>query len=116
MVGAIRVKRIYEPVDAEDGKRVLVDRIWPRGISRQRAALDAWMPEVAPSHELRTWFAHEPERWTEFQARYRTELAAGPHLDALAALADPGPLTLLYSARDTIHNQAVALATMLSVV
>jgi len=113
MTAAIRIKRIYEPVDSDDGRRVLVDRIWPRGISRERAALDAWMPDVAPSNELRAWFAHDPDRWDEFQARYRVELARNPHLDELAALADRGPLTLLYSARDTDHNQAVALAAVL---
>jgi len=113
-VRTVRVKRIYDPVDPEDGSRVLVDRVWPRGVSRQRAALDAWVPELAPSTELRKWFAHDPQRWAEFQTRYRTELVDSPHLMELSALADSGPLTLLYSARDTNHNQAVALAKMLS--
>ena len=109
----VRVKRIYEPVEPGDGHRVLVDRIWPRGISRERAALDAWMPEVAPSTELRKWFGHDPERWLEFQARYRRELADNPVVADAAALAGRGTLTLLYSARDTEHNQAVALAAIL---
>ncbi len=109
----MRVKRIYEPVADDDGQRILVDRIWPRGISRARAALDAWMPDVAPSNELRKWFAHDPLRWEEFQSRYRAELANSPHVDELAALGAAAPLTLLYSARDTEHNQAVALASIL---
>jgi uncharacterized protein YeaO (DUF488 family) len=109
----VRIKRIYEPVEADDGQRVLVDRIWPRGVSRDRAALDQWMPEVAPSNELRKWFAHDPLRWDGFQTRYGLELAGSPHLEELVALAEAAPLTLLYSARDTEHNQAVALASIL---
>ena len=109
-MASARVKRIYEPVEADDGQRVLVDRIWPRGISRARAALDAWMPEVAPSNQLRTWFAHDPERWEEFQARYRNELADNSHLAELAALRALAPL---YSARDTERNQAVVLRLIL---
>jgi uncharacterized protein YeaO (DUF488 family) len=113
MSTSVRVKRIYEPIDADDGHRVLVDRMWPRGITRERAALDAWMPEVAPSTELRKWFGHDPERWPEFQARYRAELADNPRIAELAAIAARETLTLLYSARDTSHNQAVALAAIL---
>ena len=113
-MAAVGVKRIYEPVDDDDGQRVLVDRIWPRGLSRARAALDAWMPDVAPSNELRKWFAHDPERWDDFQVRYRSELADNPHVEDLAALAAGGSLTLLYSARDTERNQAVVLASILN--
>ena len=109
----MRVKRIYEPVEADDGQRILVDRIWPRGISRARAALDAWMPDVAPSNELRKWFDHDPLRWEEFQSRYRSELIDNARVDELGALATTAPVTLLYSARDTEHNQAVALASIL---
>jgi uncharacterized protein YeaO (DUF488 family) len=112
-MAAVGVRRIYEVVEADDGKRVLVDRIWPRGVSRDRARLDVWMPEVAPSHELRKWFDHTPERWVEFQARYRAELVDNPHLDELEVLKAAGPVTLLYSARDTEYNQAVALAAVL---
>lgn len=112
-MAAVAVKRIYDVVEEDDGKRVLVDRIWPRGVSRDRARLDVWMPEVAPSHDLRKWFGHTPERWVEFQARYRAELLHSPHLDELAALTAAGPVTLLYSARDTERNQAVALAAIL---
>ena len=114
MATSVRVKRIYEPIGTDDGHRVLVDRMWPRGIARERAALDAWMPEVAPSTELRKWFAHDPERWPEFQARYRAELLNNPLIPELAAIAARGTLTLLYSARDTNHNQAVALAAILN--
>jgi uncharacterized protein YeaO (DUF488 family) len=110
---AVRVKRIHEDVESADGQRILVDRLWPRGISRDRAELAAWMPEVAPSHELRRWFNHDPERWIEFQARYRTELVGSEHVDELEALIAAGPVTLLYSARDMEHNQAVALAAIL---
>jgi uncharacterized protein YeaO (DUF488 family) len=113
MVERIRVKRIYEPAVTGDGQRILVDRIWPRGVSRGRAELDEWMPEVAPSAELRQWFGHDPARWDEFRARYRSELVDNPHRDHLADLAAAGPVTLLYSARDTSHNQAVALASFL---
>jgi uncharacterized protein YeaO (DUF488 family) len=116
MSSSVRVKRIYEPIDADDGHRVLVDRMWPRGVARERAALDAWMPEVAPSTELRKWFAHDPERWPEFRARYAAELVNNPRVAELAAIAARGTLTLLYSARDTSHNQAVALASVLDAV
>jgi len=116
MSSSVRVKRIYEPIDADDGHRVLVDRMWPRGVARERAALDAWMPEVAPSTELRKWFAHDPERWPEFRARYAAELVNNPRVAELAAIAARGTLTLLYSARDTNHNQAVALASVLDAV
>jgi uncharacterized protein YeaO (DUF488 family) len=111
----IRVKRIYEPKAAADGCRVLVDRIWPRGLTRDAAAIDHWFKEVAPSTKLRTWFGHRPERWVEFARRYRAELrdaAVQPQLRELAALA-AGPLTLLYSARDQEHNQALVLAQVL---
>jgi len=110
----VAVKRIYEQAEEGDGQRILVDRIWPRGVSRARAALDAWMPEVAPSNELRKWFGHDPERWDEFRVRYRAELADSPHLEQLAAMVTTSPATLLYSARATEHNQAVALASILA--
>jgi len=116
MSSSVRVKRIYEPIDVDDGHRVLVDRMWPRGVAREGAALDAWMPEVAPSTELRKWFAHDPERWPEFRARYAAELVNNPRVAELAAMAARGTLTLLYSARDTDHNQAVALASVLDAV
>lgn len=110
---SIRVKRIYEPPEPDDGRRVLVDRIWPRGMSHERAALEAWMPDVAPSDELRKWYDHEPARWDEFQARYRAELVGNPHVDELTELTRGHTVTLLFSARDTERNQAVALAAFL---
>jgi len=112
-VAPVRTKRVYEPADPADGRRVLVDRIWPRGVSRERADVDAWMPEVAPSTDLRKWFGHDPARWDEFQTRYRAELADNPDVDQLAALMGDGPLTLVYSARDTEHNQALVIASVL---
>jgi uncharacterized protein YeaO (DUF488 family) len=110
----IRLKRAYEPPSPEDGTRVLVDRLWPRGVRKSEAAIDCWLKEVAPSSELRRWFGHDPARWEEFERRYRAELSARPELlDRLRALAERGILTLVYSAHDEEHNQAVALRGML---
>lgn len=107
----IRLKRAYDAPAAEDGYRVLVDRLWPRGVSREDAALDRWMREVAPSDELRTWFDHDPEKWVEFRRRYEDELdAREDNLVFLRQKAEAGTLTLVYGARDTEHNQAVVLA------
>jgi uncharacterized protein YeaO (DUF488 family) len=111
----IRVKRVYEPESPEDGYRVLVDRLWPRGLSKEEARVDLWLREVAPSTELRKWFAHDPGRWEEFSDRYRRELAEHP--DLLKHLRDlesrEGTLTLLFGARDPAHNQARVLAEVL---
>ena len=110
----IRLKRAYEPAAAADGYRVLVDRLWPRGLSRERAGLDEWDKELAPSTELRQWFSHEPSRFAEFRRRFCQEL--GEHRPALARLrqrAREGTLTLVYSAKDTDHNDAVVLAEVL---
>ena len=110
----IRLKRAYEPPSPEDGTRVLVDRLWPRGVRKAEAAIDCWLKEIAPSSELRRWFGHDPSRWEEFRRRYRAELSARPELlDKLRALAEQGTLTLVYAARDEDHNQAVALRGML---
>ena len=112
----LRVKRIYDPPEPSDGYRLLVDRLWPRGVSRERAALDAWMKEIAPSTELRRWFGHEPSRWQEFKRRYGLELDTNPELVAeIQALIRNQQVTLLYSARDRDHNQAVALVEYLKV-
>lgn len=106
----LRVKRIYEPPESADGYRVLVDRIWPRGVSRQHANLDEWLKDIAPDSELRRWFNHRPDRWNEFQRRYRRQLARKQEMvEDLRARAKAGTMTLLYSARNTLHNQAVAL-------
>jgi uncharacterized protein YeaO (DUF488 family) len=112
----VRSKRVYEAPAADDGHRVLVDRLWPRGLSKARAHLDEWRRDLAPSTELRRWFGHDPNRWTEFERRYRQELAIPERqeaLEALAHLAAAGPLTLLYAARDTEHNEARVLAALL---
>jgi uncharacterized protein YeaO (DUF488 family) len=110
----ITLKRAYDPPAAGDGYRVLVDRLWPRGVSREDAKLDEWARELAPSTELRRWFGHDPERFEEFRRRYREELAQ--HADELEELRDRarrGPLTLVFGARDTEHNDAIVLAELL---
>lgn len=110
----IRLKRIYEPPTSSDGYRVLVDRLWPRGLSRERAKLDEWNRELAPSTELRRWFGHETSRFPEFRSRFKEEL--GAHRPALARLrrrARAGVLTLVYAAKDTDHNHAIVLAEAL---
>jgi uncharacterized protein YeaO (DUF488 family) len=110
----IRVKRVYEPPARSDGRRFLVDRLWPRGIAKAALATVVWLREVAPSHELRKWFHHEPERWAEFQRRYRAELAARPEAwRLLLEAARDGDVTLLFSARDLDRNNAVALQAFL---
>ena len=111
----IRVKRIYEDPDPADGTRILVDRLWPRGVSKEEARLDRWLKEIAPSHELRKDFGHDPERWDEFVEAYAEELDRMPtRVAELRDLARRGTVTLLYSARDTRHNQAVGLADYLN--
>ena len=106
----IQVKRVYDPPAKSDGFRVLVDRVWPRGVSKSAAAVDLWMKEIAPSAELRIWFGHDPEKWTEFRKRYRAELRdRKAELAELRAHARRGHLTLVFGARDTEHNQAVVL-------
>ncbi|MER8843694.1 MULTISPECIES: DUF488 domain-containing protein [Mesorhizobium] len=107
----IAVKRVYETPGQADGQRVLVDRIWPRGVAKKDAALTLWLKEIAPSDALRKWFGHEPARWAEFQKRYRGELDANEKTVAqLRAMLGHGKVTLLYGAHDEAHNNAVALA------
>ena len=107
----LRTKRAYEPPAASDGKRILVDRIWPRGVSKEAAEVEAWFRDLAPSDELRKWFGHDPALWTEFQRRYARELDEGPDgLEELIALVRESPrVTLVFGARDEEHNNAVAL-------
>lgn len=110
----IRIKRTYDPAEPRDGRRFLVERLWPRGMKKESLIMEAWLKEVAPSTELRTWFGHQPERWTEFQKRYRQELRANP--DAWRGLLEAskrGAVTLLYSAHDTEHNGAIVLRDFL---
>jgi uncharacterized protein YeaO (DUF488 family) len=110
----IRLKRVYEPAAPSDGYRVLIDRLWPRGVSTLRADLDQWEREISPSAELRTWFGHEPERFQEFRRRYEQELREQrPRLSELRRRAREGTLTLVYSAHDPEHNDAVVLAEVL---
>jgi uncharacterized protein YeaO (DUF488 family) len=110
----VRIKRVYEEPDDGDGYRVLIDHVWPRGVSKERARLDEWARELAPSDELRRWFDHVPERFDEFRARYREELAAhGDKLDELRRRARSGPVTIVYAARDTEHNNAAVLAELI---
>jgi uncharacterized protein YeaO (DUF488 family) len=111
----VRTKRVYEPATRDDGVRVLVDRVWPRGIRKEDAHLVEWRKEVAPSTALRQWFNHDPARWEAFRERYAAELETHPEdLAALRALARGKRLTLVYSARDTEHNQAVVLQQLLT--
>jgi uncharacterized protein YeaO (DUF488 family) len=113
-MGKILVKRVYEPVAKSDGFRVLVDRLWPRGLSKNDAHIDLWLREVGPSTTLRKWFNHDPARWVEFQRRYHAELKEKPALlTTIRARAKTHPVTLLYSAKDEQHNQAVALRSVL---
>ncbi len=110
----VALKRAYETPSVEDGFRVLVDRLWPRGVSRDEARIDLWLKDVSPSAELRKWFGHDPARWSEFQRRYRTELENGTALDELRALARKHHVTLVYSARDEEHNNAVVLQQLIA--
>jgi uncharacterized protein YeaO (DUF488 family) len=108
--GPLRIKRVYDPPAEEDGTRVLVDRVWPRGITKERAAADVWLKEIAPSTALRKRFGHDPQKWATFQADYRAELDANEeNVRRLAELAAEGTVTLVYGARDTTHNQAAVL-------
>jgi uncharacterized protein YeaO (DUF488 family) len=110
----VRLKRAYEPAERSDGYRVLIDRIWPRGVSKEEAHLDEWAHELAPSSELRRWFDHDPARFEEFRRRYSGELGpASRKLSELRRRARTGTLTLVYGARDTEHNDAVVLADLL---
>jgi uncharacterized protein YeaO (DUF488 family) len=107
---SIAIKRVYEPVSATDGYRILVDRLWPRGLSKDHAAVDLWLKDIAPSTELRRWFGHDPSKWDEFRRKYSAELAT--HAEDVAQirkLAKRRRVTLVYGARDTEHNDAVVL-------
>ncbi len=110
----IRLKRVYEPPASDDGKRILVDRLWPRGIRKEAAAVALWARDLAPSTALRRWFGHDPARWPEFQQRYAAELSL--HLDLIKRVRDmarKGRVTIVYAARDELHNDAVVLRSVL---
>lgn len=113
----VSIKRVYDPPEATDGVRVLIDRLWPRGLSHERAQIDHWLKELAPSSELRTWFGHDPARFAEFRRRYLIEIEGSPAAqEALAqirSLAAKGTVTMVYGARDTEHNDAVVLLELL---
>ncbi len=112
MPSTVRIRRVYEEASTGDGLRILVDRLWPRGLSKEAARVDRWMKEVAPSTQLRKWFNHDPDRWPEFQKRYARELDESADLvSELVALARQGEVTLVFGAKDEQHNQAVALAS-----
>lgn len=110
----LKLKRAYEPAAPGDGYRILIDRLWPRGVSKEEASLDDWMKEIAPSADLRKWFGHDPSRWREFGRRYRAELLAHTEdLDRIRNLAKRRRVTLVYAARDEQHNDAVILQNVL---
>ena len=110
----MKIKRAYAPAEAADGYRILVDRLWPRGISKEKAKIDLWLKSVAPSNELRKWFGHDPERFAEFDRRYRAELAESGALDELRAVLREHPdASLLFAAHDEAHNNAVVLKELL---
>jgi uncharacterized protein YeaO (DUF488 family) len=115
VVFLIKTKRVYDLPAEEDGFRILVDRLWPRGMSKQKAKLDLWLKEIAPSDELRSWFSHEPEKWEEFQVRYRKELTEKQTLlnQVRQIEKEKGTVTLVYSARDTERNNAAVLKAAL---
>lgn len=111
----LRIKRIYEPADDGDGKRILVDRLWPRGISKNDAHIDAWLKDIAPSAELRRWFDHDPKKWDEFRRRYQDELKKNSKaVEELREQIGPSTATLLYGARDTEHNNAIVLMNFIT--
>ena len=111
----IRLKRAYERPELEDGTRILVDRLWPRGLTKEKAAIDLWLKEVAPSTELRKWFRHDPKKWRNFRSRYRTELKQhSAALQLIKRKAKEGVVTLIYGARDQEHNEAIVLQEILT--
>jgi uncharacterized protein YeaO (DUF488 family) len=111
----IQIKRVYEKSDAKDGFRILVDRLWPRGLTKEKAAADLWLKDIAPSTELRKWFNHDPEKWKEFQKKYQKELKENK--EAVSVLKEhlkQGPVTLLYAAKDEVHNEADVIKNFVS--
>ena len=111
----IHIKRVYEKPSKEDGTRILVDRLWPRGLTKEKAAIDLWLKKIAPSTELRKWFDHDPDKWKEFQKRYRAELKKNKEEALLLKeQAKRGTVTLLYGAKDEEHNEALVLKELLS--
>lgn len=111
---SVRTKRVYEPSSRDDGFRVLIDRLWPRGLPKEKAAIDEWARDLAPSDQLRRWFAHRPERFPEFERRYVDELRRhADHISALRRRARSGTVTIVYAARDSVHSNAAVLAPII---
>ncbi len=113
----VATKRVYEEPAPDDGERVLIDRLWPRGLTKEKAHVDLWLKDIAPSRDLRTWFGHEPAKFDEFRRRYEAELAQEPARSALATLREQcvrGPVTLVYAAHDSAHSNAAVLRELLS--
>ena len=111
----IRIKRIYDKPDNKDGRRILVDRLWPRGIKKENARIDLWLKDIAPSNKLRKWFSHDPDKWNEFRKNYKEELKNKPELlKQLNEESGKGDITLLFSAKDTEYNNAVVLKGVLA--
>jgi uncharacterized protein YeaO (DUF488 family) len=112
---SLRIKRVYEEPDKNDGMRILVDRLWPRGLAKQKADIDLWLKDIAPSTELRKWFGHDPEKWKEFRKRYNEELKRKPvQIGILKEQLNKGVVTLVYGARDEEHNEALVLKEFIS--
>lgn len=110
----IKIKRVYEHPEKDDGMRILVDRLWPRGLTKKKASVDLWLKDIAPSTELRKWFGHDPDKWKRFRARYQTEIRNNHDLiKALKQKATEGTITLIYGARDQKHNEALVLKQFL---
>ena len=110
----VSIKRVYAPFEAQEGKRILIDRLWPRGISKKEAQIDLWLKEIAPSTELRKWFSHDPDKWLQFQKLYLAELKANKlAVESLLAEIQSGPVVLVYSAKDEEHNDALVLLNYL---
>ena len=110
----VKLKRAYDPPTVSDGKRILIDRLWPRGVRKSDAAIHEWMKDIAPTTALRKWFGHDPARWQEFRRRYLSELQQHPDkIDRLRTLARQGPITLVFSAHDEAHNDAIVLRDLL---
>ncbi len=109
----IGIKRVYDKPAVSDGKRILVDRLWPRGVKKSTANVDLWLKEIAPSNELRKWFSHDPEKWEEFKKRYEKELVNNKTLGELRKIVNETDVTLIYGARDEKHNNALVLASAL---
>ena len=114
-MATVKIKRVYEPPSPADGRRILVDRLWPRGMKKEEAHLDEWLKDIAPSNELRQWYGHDVSRWREFKARYIKELKSKPELvKRLKTEAQKGPITLVFSAKEVEHGNAVVLKEVLS--